>query len=58
MKPEIENALRNIDAVCAGVALNREQHAVLARNIKLVHDALIEAEINAKPKQEKKNGKS
>lgn len=52
MKREIEMALQNIDLVCSSAQLNRNQHAELARNVKLVHDALIESD---KPKGKKKD---
>ncbi len=53
MKKEIESALQNIDSVIANVQLNRNQHAELARNVKLIHDTLAEAD--NKP-EEKQNG--
>lgn len=56
MKKELEEALKNVDIVCAGAQLNRNQHAELARNTKLIYDALVEAEQKKKVKEEKKNG--
>ncbi len=53
MKREIELALQNIDSICAGVNLNRAQHAELARNVQLVHTELVAADI----KKAKKDGK-
>ena len=64
MKKEIELALQNIDVICEGIqmvngrGLTRNEHAILARNIKLIHDTFLEAEQKKKPKEEKKNGKS
>lgn len=58
MKAEIENALKNVDLICANARLSRNEHAELARNIKLIHDELVAAEINQKPlKKGSENGK-
>jgi hypothetical protein len=46
MRKEVEQALQNIDSVIASVQLNRNQHAELARNIRLIHDELAEATMN------------
>jgi len=53
MKREIELALQNVDSVCANVNLNRQQHAELARNIKMIRDELVAADSEEGKKKSK-----
>ncbi|MCJ7828711.1 MAG: hypothetical protein MUP81_03100 [Dehalococcoidia bacterium] len=55
MTKELEEALRNVDIVIAGVRMTRDEHATLVRNVRLIHDALQEKE---KPKEDKPDGDS
>lgn len=47
MKKEVEDALKNIDWAVSQVALNREQHVILIKNIEL-----IKAELTSNVKEE------
>ena len=38
MKPEIEEALKNVEITCANARLNRDEHLILARNIQLLRE--------------------
>lgn len=46
MKKEIEEALKNIDFAVSQLALNREQHIILVKNLELIKSELT-------PKKEK-----
>jgi len=56
MDSKIEEALRNINTVCASVRLTRQEHLVLADNIALIRQVL-EAYENAEKTQLSGDGK-
>ena len=53
MKKEIDEALRNINVICENARMTRQEHIVLANNLELIRNTIIEAE---KPKEKKKDG--
>ena len=40
MTKELEEALRNIEGLCASVKLTRDEHLLIARNINMIKEAL------------------
>lgn len=52
MKKELQEALQNVDNVCANArGLTRNEHLVLMNNIEQIRRALNEAELNKKGKK-------